>query len=118
MTGESRGLPERFHIELEPHRETLVVAPHGEIDIDTIDELRRTLGEVLEAGFARIVLDLRQLCFIDAAGLRAILDAEAASRSGGIEFALIQGPRAVQHLFELTTTDATLPFIEPTAIDR
>lgn len=51
--------PEPFRIELEPRRETIVLAAHGEIDIDTAGQLGQQIRELLESGFNRVVLDLR-----------------------------------------------------------
>lgn len=93
------------------------MAAHGEVDVVSAGHLGAQLREVLEAGFKRIVLDLRGVSFIDSSGLRAILDAEAASRSASLDFALIPGPTAVQRLFELTGTEAALHFIDEEEVD-
>jgi anti-sigma B factor antagonist len=111
------GAPEPFVATLEPHREAIVVVARGEIDLDSISALEERLREVLDAGFSRIVLDLRNVSFVDSTGLRAILTMDATSRAAGVRFALVQGPYAVRHLFELTSTDQTLRFIEPHEID-
>jgi anti-sigma B factor antagonist len=111
------GAPEPFMATLEPHREAIVVVVRGEIDLDTAADLEKRLREVLDAGFSRIVLDLRNVSFVDSTGLRAIITMDTASRAVGARFALVQGPYAVRHLFELTQTDRTLRFIEPHEID-
>jgi anti-sigma B factor antagonist len=111
------GAPEPFMATLEPHREAIVVVARGEIDLDSAAELEKRLREVLDAGFSRIVLDLRNVSFVDSTGLRAILTMDTATRAAGVRFALIQGPYAVRHLFELTSTDQALRFIAPHEID-
>lgn len=110
--------PPPFRLELEPHRATIVVVVHGEIDIATAGQVGERLREVAEAGFPRVVLDLRDVSFIDASGLRAVLRARAASREAEVEFAVIPGPEEVQRLFELTGTTDALNFIDAGAIDR
>lgn len=109
--------PEPFRTELEPHRETIVVAAHGEIDIDTAGQLGTQLRELLESGFKRVVLDLRATTFIDSTGLHVILDASTASDRAGVEFAIVQGPSLVERVFELTQTGSALRFIEEREID-
>jgi anti-sigma B factor antagonist len=109
--------PEPFRIDLEPHRETIVVAPRGELDVGSAPDLAEQLGEVLQAGFARIVIDLRGITFMDSTGLHVVLDAHTASRHAGVDLALIQGPSAVQRLFELTGTTTAMSFIEPEDIE-
>ncbi len=109
--------PEPFRIELEPLRETIVLAAHGEIDIDTAGQLSQQIRELLESGFNRVVLDLRGVTFIDSTGLHVILNASAASDRAGVEFALIQGASLVERLFELTQTRSALRFIDERDIE-
>jgi anti-anti-sigma factor len=110
--------PQPFGITLEPHRETIVVAPTGEIDGLTAGELRDQLHALLDAGFARVVLDLRAVEFIDSSGLRAILEMDSRSRGSGIEFALLQGTDQARRLFEVTGAAAGLRFVDVREIDR
>lgn len=110
--------PPPFRLGLEPHRATIVVTAHGEIDIAAADVFAAKLREVMEAGFERVVLDLREVSFIDSSGLRALIEARAASAEAEVEFALIRGPESVQRLFEVTGTTAVLNFIDPWAVDR
>jgi len=109
--------PERFRTDLEPHRGTIVLAAHGEIDIDAAGELGRQLRELLERGFKRVVLDLRGVTVLASSGLHAILDASAASERADVEFAIVQGPSPVDRVFELTQTESVLRFIDAREID-
>ncbi len=111
-------VPPPFRTELEPHRDTILVAAEGELDMSSAGQLDAQLRELREAGFRRIVLDLRGLSFIDSSGLRTILDAHAASRTACVDFVLIQGPKPVRRLFELTATEAALHFVDPAEIER
>jgi anti-anti-sigma factor len=110
-------VPEPYGTTLEPHRETIVVKARGEIDTLTAGRLRSQLRELLDAGFRRVVLDLRAVEFIDSTGLRAILETHAASRGTGVGFALIQGPPDARRVFEITGAAAELQFVEPWEID-
>jgi anti-sigma B factor antagonist len=87
-----------------PHRDELWVVPGGELDIESADVLRRVLGEYIEAGFPRLVLDLRDLTFIDSTGLRTIIEAGRSAGARGIDFAVSPGPPGVQRIFEVTGT--------------
>ena len=57
------------------------VAPFGELDIATVDKLQAEVSQLLETGFAKIVLDLRGVRFLDSTGLRLVLELDAAARS-------------------------------------
>ncbi|MGH2949544.1 MAG: STAS domain-containing protein [Solirubrobacteraceae bacterium] len=116
-SGDARDIPRPFRTELEPHQETILVVAEGELDMASSGKLGGELRELLGAGFARIVLDLRGVSFLDSSGLKTILDAHAASRTASVEFAVIQGPAPVRRIFELTGTEVALQFVAPSAID-
>ena len=75
-------------------------------------EVRAQLDELRSAGFSRLILDLRRATFLDSSGVRLALDAHATSAADGTEFAIVPGPPAVQHTFEVAGLGARLPFIE------
>jgi anti-anti-sigma factor len=86
-----------------------LVTLSGELDISTGGRFERELSRVedSDAGTA-LVLDLRELTFIDSTGLRLIVAADARAREAGRTLALIQGPPAVQRVFEITMLDMRL----------
>ena len=52
-----------------------VISVRGELDMLTVPELRAALGEELERGASRLVLDLSDVSFIDSVSLAAIVNA-------------------------------------------
>lgn len=118
MRSEEPGAPRPFRIDVEPHRATVVVAAHGEIDLATAGTLSGELREVIDAGFRRVALDLRDVSFIDSTGLRAVLEAREVAAGKGVDLMLIPGPEPVQRLFDVTGTGAVLNFVDEEAIDR
>jgi anti-anti-sigma factor len=103
---------EPFRIEVEPSRDVVRVVPVGELDLATTDQLRQEIDRLHEAGFNSLVLDLRQLRFMDSTGLRLILEVDAASRENGWDFSLVRGAEAVQRLFEVTNLTQRLDFVD------
>jgi anti-anti-sigma factor len=87
------------------------VRPVGELDLATAPVLRAELDALRDAGCRRVVLDLSSLDFMDAAGLRCLVDFDAHARQNGCTLALIPGVRHVQRVFEFTETETDLPFI-------
>jgi anti-anti-sigma factor len=76
---------------------TTVVRARGELDMGTVPVLRRaTTGRR-----GPVVLDLREVEFIDAAGLRLLLELDALSRQDGFDLLLVPG-RVVERLLGLT----------------
>lgn len=84
---------------------TLVVV--GEIDLTTVNVLEDAVRRAAEAPSATVVIDLREVDFIDLAGVRAIADAHA--RLDG-RLRLLRAPAPVQSVFRLVSVEATLPF--------
>lgn len=103
---------EPFRVEVEPSRDIVRVVPVGELDLATTDTLRQEVDRLHEAGFNRLVLDLRRLRFMDSTGLRLVLEIDAGSRSDGWDFSLVRGPEAVQRLFEVTNLTQRLDFVD------
>ncbi len=99
------------HLELTEHRERarLRVRLRGELDYATADVVSERLHELHERG-AAVVLDLDDLAFIDAAGLRVVLTAAEQSRNDGWGFTVTRGSAPVRRLFALLDIDAVLPF--------
>ena len=87
------------------------VHPIGALDIATVPMLERQLRDVREAGFRRLIVDLRGLSFMDSTGLRLALKWDAAARQDGFEISFVPGEPAVQRVFEITGTSGQLPFI-------
>jgi anti-anti-sigma factor len=85
----------------------------GDLDLGTVPLLEAEVSALRAAGVPKIVIDLRDLDFMDSTGLRCILMSDAAARRDGFSIALLPGPRAVQRVFEVTDTHARLPFIDP-----
>jgi anti-sigma B factor antagonist len=103
----------RFRIEVYPERDTVRVAPVGELDLAVADSLQCQLEELHESGCRRFVRDLRGLSFIDSSGLSVIIGWNAHANQNGTSFQLIHGPHAVQRVFELNGVTDRLPFRQP-----
>jgi anti-sigma B factor antagonist len=91
-----------------------VVAVEGELDLATAPDLERSLGAVQRDG-RPVVLDLRQVSFMDSSGLRAVLAADARARASSSRLALVAGPPSVHRVFELTLLDRRLEFVDDPA---
>jgi anti-anti-sigma factor len=105
--------PEPFRCEVETARGKVHVIPHGEIDLASVGLLEAKLRELRDTGFDHLVLDLREVAFMDSTGLRLILAWDQDARAEGIDFELIRGTPVVQRLFEVTGLTARLRFVEP-----
>jgi anti-anti-sigma factor len=71
----------------------------GELDIATTPHLERTLNAASQARL--VVLDLRELAFIDLCGMRAIVSASSRARRAGRRLVLVRVPSSVDRILTL-----------------
>src|ERR1700727_624449 len=79
----------------------------GELDVATAPQLEHTLGEPhLQSRL--VVLDLRELAFIDAAGVRTIVDASIRARQAGRRLVLLRGLPNIDRMFTLAASSGDI----------
>ena len=61
----------------------------------------------------QIVIDLRNVTFIDSSGLQALVLGHQLCQSRGYDLRIIRGPANVQRLFDLTGMTDVLPLYDP-----
>lgn len=103
--------PGDFDISTQRLDSALVVAPRGEIDLATVPLVREAVERELEPG-KDIVIDLREVGFMDTSGLRYVLELVDRSSRDGFEVRLVRGPSAVQRVFEVSGLEPRLPFVD------
>jgi anti-anti-sigma factor len=92
---------EPFEVHTRPDRARVIVAVRGELDIDSVDAVQTALDELRAAGWEQIVLDLRELSFIDSSGLSLLLAADHDARESGVMLSIVDGSPAVARLLEV-----------------
>ena len=93
-----------FSISVVPQRSEVAVVAVGELDLATVPDVREAIGELRAAGFEEIALDLREVEFIDCAGVRMLLGLrEDADRDGHV-LRLLPPPAPARRVFDLTRT--------------
>ena len=85
------------------HEEAALVVV-GELDLESAHELERVVSELRVLQVTEIVLDLRQVDFIDSSGLRTLLALRNDAKRNGHSLTLIPPAPAVRRLFEITGT--------------
>jgi anti-anti-sigma factor len=77
-----------------------VVCVQGDIDLSNLEKATAALATARE-GATILLLDLREVGFMDTSGLRLIIEEQRRARTGGYRFSVVPGPRKVQRLFEI-----------------
>jgi anti-anti-sigma factor len=103
--------PGNFDVTTDRRDDMLVVVPDGEIDLATVDLVREAVDREFVAG-EDLVLDLRQVGFMDTSGLRYVLELHERASRDGFAFRLVRGPGAVQRVFEVSGLEPRLPFVD------
>ena len=86
----------------------VLVTVAGEVDIATAAQLRESL-RALVAGGRRVVADLDQVSFIDAAGLGVLAGAAGLAAAHGTSLSVVCSWPRVRRLFRLTGLDSSIP---------
>jgi anti-sigma B factor antagonist len=94
-------IPEAFSVRIERHGEAAVVIPTGELDLATAPALEASLNRAFGDDSGRVVLDLRELEFIDSSGLRTLLTARRQAEDAGRQFSLVAGHRGLERTLEI-----------------
>jgi anti-sigma B factor antagonist len=96
--------------DVQPDRERVVVRLAGELDFGAASAVGATIGELLDAGFERVVVDLGALSFIDSAGIHTLVSAQRSADERRCALSVARGPRDVHRVFELTGTDSLFAY--------
>jgi anti-sigma B factor antagonist len=83
----------------------------GELDIATAPQLAETLRQA-EEHCQRVVLDLRELTFMDSVGVHVLLDANLRANAAGRGLVLVRGPSQVDRVLELTSAPDSLEIVD------
>lgn len=77
------------------------VAPQGRLDTFTVPPFEQVLTEHLDAGRARLIVDLGAVSYVSSSGLRALLSARRRARTGGGDVVLCNMAPRVREIFEM-----------------
>jgi anti-sigma B factor antagonist len=105
--------PTGFSISISERDGRAIVVIRGELDLATAPDLEAALMERLDAG-QDVVVDLRELAFLDSTGLRVLVASHAHAAAGGPSFLIVR-PRpgaAIQRILAIAGVESVLDFID------
>jgi anti-sigma B factor antagonist len=105
--------PSGFSISVTEHGGRAVVTITGELDLATSPDLEEVVLGRLDSGQS-VVLDLRELQFMDSSGLRVLIAAHTRASEGAAEFAVVR-PAAgseVEKILEIAGVEQQLQIVD------
>ena len=97
-----------FICDVLPDRERAGERVRGELDVAVAPQVATAVGELLDTGCTRIVIDLRDLTFLDSAGVHTIASAHRTAAERGVAVSVVRGSPTVQRVLQLTGVEPLL----------
>jgi anti-anti-sigma factor len=98
-----------FGIDVVQNGSSTRIAPTGELDIATTPALEQAIAEATATPGAALVLDLRELTFMDSTGLRTLAQCNARAEPDGFTLVIWRGSRQIERVLEISGLGALLP---------
>ena len=89
-----------------------IVAITGELDVATAGPVEEALLGVEEDEPERIVLDLRELRFIDSTGLSLLINADRRGRKAGRQVTIVTGTGPARRILQTVGLDTRLDVVQ------
>lgn len=103
-----------FTVEVHRRPGVAVVAPAGEIDVATVERVRDRL-RACEDGARALVLDLREVGFMDTSGLQLVFEQQRRAAEASYDFVVVRGPRQLERLFDIAGLGGRLRLVDDPA---
>lgn len=91
-----------FRVAAHSQGEAEVLTVGGELDLAAAASLQEELDRALGSGSPLIVIDLKELDFIDSTGLSVLVRAHQQAQESGLQFGLVNPGAQVERLLSLT----------------
>jgi anti-anti-sigma factor len=104
-----------YDVEIEQGAHGPVIALKGEIDLAAVEAVDHDLRPALDPPPPLLVLDLREVEFLDSSGLRLVLRLDREQRERGTRLVVVRGGRRVARVMELTGADRQLEMVDDPA---
>lgn len=92
-----------------PDQGRAFLVPRGALDVNTSSELRSALFETVDAGGENVVVDLREVTFVDSAGFSALLAASKRLGARGGHLVLITTDESVLRMLRIMGLTEVMP---------
>jgi anti-sigma B factor antagonist len=102
------GSEQQFTAQVNSRNGVASIALRGELDLATVPDLESHLAPFESNGVSAIMLDLRELTFIDSVALQSLVRARERAKTNGQQLVLVGARPIARRVFELTCTEYLL----------
>jgi anti-anti-sigma factor len=102
----------KFRVDVRNEGRAAVIVVSGELDLASSPELEQVIEGMSESATELLVIDLRELDFMDSTGLSIIVKAHQRFAEDGRRLGLVKGSPQVQRLLDLTGVADRLPLVD------
>jgi anti-sigma B factor antagonist len=104
--------PRQFEVTAERLGADGLILVQGELDIATLPELEEAVTRLRSQGLERLVIDLRELGFLDSMSIELLLRLHGELTAAGAELVIVRGPHAVNRIFDLMELERVLTLVD------
>lgn len=94
-----------MEIEFKDIGEHKVISISGEVDLYNVSELKKALFSVTDGSYSSVVVDLKDVNYMDSSGIGALVAGQKKMRAHNGKFALINIHDDVLNILKLATLD-------------
>jgi anti-anti-sigma factor len=99
-------------VEVRDENHAVVIGVSGELDLASSPALEDELERVAASDTPLVIVDLRQLEFMDSTGLSVLVRFHQRATETGQRFGVVRGPQQVQRLLSLTGVAERLTLVD------
>ena len=104
--------PPQFRVTAERLGSAGLVAVEGELDIATLPEVEQTVTRMRSEELERLVIDLREVAFLDSTSIELLLRLHGELTAAGAELVIVRAPRDVDRIFDLLELGRVLNLVD------
>ena len=102
----------QFRLEVRSQGQATIIAVSGELDLASSPALQEELDRVSALDTDLLIIDLRELDFMDSTGLSVLVRAHQRAEEQGRQLAMVKGAQQVQRLLSLTGVADRLTLVD------
>jgi anti-anti-sigma factor len=104
-----------FELTVERRAQDVVLILRGELDLAAKEHYEQELGKLEDESLESLIVDLRELRFIDSTGIKLLLRTFRDSEVNGFTVSFVKGSGQVPELLEATGVAEQLPLVDERA---